>query len=401
MCALALSGCTSGNSAIEPPFHSTSLADLKLQFAVGTANIGIAGPSGSGQAQFVGLNTVVTFRQPDGSSGTLLNTPAISGPPSLRIPATADAGTDAGSNHISGSPQTEPGASPPPGGTFGQTGGAFGFGFAPDNTDTFGSTNCGLYTLPFYPTNPAAGNAFPSLPPSSSSGGVPSINQYIGGPPAFPTTQNGTIPPCTNQAFLGYSEGFVDFLVTPVSGTYQLAVTVPTLPGSSVPTTTFKASATLRAARTLPALPQPAFTEDGKGGGIASVVVPAGVTETFVEIYDLFGSCHSPSGPQYYTLFTKATGLVHLTLPDSLGAGPPSAPTPSLCSGTSSSPSAADVYLVYAAGVDFPALEASYPANRQAAPALVGAAGQADVTTSFPTIAVVGSSSLRRHRFTR
>ena len=115
MCALALSGCTSGNSAIEPPFHSTSLADLKLQFAVGTANIGIAGPSGSGQAQFVGLNTVVTFRQPDGSSGTLLNTPAISGPPSLRIPATADAGTDAGSNHISGSPQTEPGASPPPG----------------------------------------------------------------------------------------------------------------------------------------------------------------------------------------------------------------------------------------------------------------------------------------------
>ena len=49
-------------------------------------------------------------------------------------------------------------------------------------------------------------------------------------------------------------------------------------------------------------------------------------------------------------------------------------------------------------GVDFPAFEASYPGNRAATPAISGAAGRADVTTSFPMIGSTGSSSSLRRR---
>jgi hypothetical protein len=395
--AIALCACTSGNSAVEPPFHSTSLANLKLQFAVGTANIGTE-PNGSGvQGQTTGLNTVVTFRQTDGDSAVLLDTPAITGPPAFRVPNAPDAGTDAGTNHITAQQQTIPGGSPPPGGTFAQTGGAFGFGFAPDNTDTFGSANCGLYPLPFYASAASGGSGFPSFPSgSSSSGAVSSVNQDIGGPPAFPTTMNGTVPPCTNQAFFGYSEGFVDFVARPVSGAYSLSVLVPTAAGSSTPPTTFTASATLRADRVLPPMPPPSLALDGKGGGTVTVDVPNGVSETFVEIYDLSGNCHSPSGPQWFTIMTRASGVQHLSLPDNLGAGPPNAPTQSLCAPASSFPG--DTYLVWASGVDFPAFEASYPGNRAASPAIAGGAGQADVTTSFPTLGSTGSSSSLRRR---
>ncbi|HEY0382706.1 MAG TPA: hypothetical protein VGC72_10940, partial [Candidatus Elarobacter sp.] len=86
--AVALTACTGGQIGVEPP---TQVADVQgtttLQFTVGTARYALTGATY--------LNTLVTYRQPNGLSGTLYNTPLITGPAGMVVPAAAAAGTDA------------------------------------------------------------------------------------------------------------------------------------------------------------------------------------------------------------------------------------------------------------------------------------------------------------------
>lgn len=71
-----LAGCTSGQSAQLPQAAVPDVAKTaKLQFAVGTATIGIANG-----ASVRGLNVVATFRSADGNNATNTNTPTITGP---------------------------------------------------------------------------------------------------------------------------------------------------------------------------------------------------------------------------------------------------------------------------------------------------------------------------------
>jgi hypothetical protein len=357
------SGCTSGQSAIEPGFTSFNLSSLKPQLAIGTANIGTA------TGQFVGLNTVVTFRQPNGLSGTLVNTPSILGPVGFTVPATSQAGGDAGTSSITATPQTAPGA-PTASTTFGQRGAAYGYGLAPVNVGTGAGATFAQYLLPFYAK--ATGGGFPGLMDAAGNA-VDDRVMYVGGPPAFPATQNGTFP----SGFNGYNEGFTDFAAAPASGSYTLSVLVGTAPGSSQASQTFTSTASLNAAQVLGAFATPTVTLDGNGGASVIVALPAGVTEAFVQIVNQTGSCHSPAGPQYFTLRFTASGTQ--ALPANLGAtSGGAAATKSICSG--------DDYVVAAAGVDYPAFGAAYPANTSQLPTLLGGSGQADVTTSYPAV---------------
>ncbi|MDP9025773.1 MAG: hypothetical protein M3N13_10415, partial [Candidatus Eremiobacteraeota bacterium] len=201
--SMLLASCTSGNSAIEPPFKSVDVAANKLTFAVGTANY---------QGLISGLNTVVSFRQANGSSGTLVNTPTITGPAGFLVPNVKSAGVDGGTASITGAPQSQQ-----PGGnvtndTFGQAGGAFSYGFLPlnagNNLITAGIGSFLPFNQPFY--------AEP-LPKGSKS-------IFLGGPPAYTNVRTGTYP----AGFLGFTQGFDIFAGTTLAaGTYGLSLTIP------------------------------------------------------------------------------------------------------------------------------------------------------------------------------
>jgi len=138
-----LAGCTAGNGALEPPFTSVNLNNDRVQVAAGVATFN----DGS-----KGLNVVATFRQPNGLSATLLNTPTLTGPFTVPVGAagtksgasslgtaaflsTCTPNVDAGTGHISGSAQSVVTANALCT-TFGQAGGVFAYGFAPENSTT-------------------------------------------------------------------------------------------------------------------------------------------------------------------------------------------------------------------------------------------------------------------------
>jgi hypothetical protein len=330
--AIGLGGCTSGNSAIQPPYQSTNISTVgKLQFEVGTATIAM---QSSSVEPYIGLNTVVTFRQSGGDSATAVNTPVITGPPGFKVPNSPGAGDDAGTNHISGSPQSTSSAST----TFGEVGQATLYGFGPNNYYTSGSTYFGNFAVPFY-NDQLAG--------STSSGGYPQTAFY-GVPPAFPASPVSGFP--------GFNLGFVDFIAPAVSGTYQLAVTVPTAPGSSQAPYTYHANASMKISRVLPVFDGGAFTSNASGGGHVKVVLPAGTNEAYVQIVDFY------SGAQFGLAFH---GSSTQTLPD--GSLAP-----------------CDVYELIGAAFDYPALEAAAPKNTQQTPKIRGSHGQDDVTVSYP-----------------
>lgn len=348
-----LSACTSGNSAVQPTVRGVDpIATTTLQLAVGTANI----------AGTTGLNTVATFRQQsNGASGSLVNSPALTGPAGFVVPASPAFFADAGTASFTSQPQAILGApqTPPVSTTFGYSGGVFGMSFAPANATALGT--------PTYPTR--TGGNYYKLP----LGGAAPLS-YIGGPPAFPQVRDGTYPP----NYGGFLEGFTDFAATPVAGTYTLNVSVPT---SATTNGTKTATATLANVVPLPTFAAPTIALDGTGGGTISLTVPAGVTEAYVDVVDTTGSCYGLPAPAFFTIRTTTVGPQTLTLPDTLG--PPvvtatsSTPVRTICSG--------DKYQVYAVGFDYPAFAASYPNSTSAAPALIGAAGQADITTSAVT----------------
>ena len=359
-----MSACTSGNSAIEPTVRAADIINgSTLQFAVGTANV----------AGTPALNTVVTFRCSTasgcpgtavGNSAVLLDTPSIVGPAGLTVPAVAAFRTDAGTNSLTAQlPQVQGVAGVAASTTFGFSGGVYGMGFAPANGSvTSGGTN-GTANYP-----KTSGANFYTLP----IGGAAPL-AYIGGPPAFPQVRDGTYP----SGYAGFLQGFTDFAVTPVAGTYALNVVVPT---SAITNGTKSATATLTSTATLPTFAAPTIALDGLGGGTISVTVPVGVVEAYVEVVDTTGSCYGLAAPAYYTIKTTTTGPQTLTLPDTLGpsfAATSTAFTKTICSG--------DKYQLYAVGFDYNAFEASYPGNTSPTPTIVGANGQADVTASAVT----------------
>ena len=345
-----LAGCAAGGAGAPPMSAVSNLQSTSaLQFAVGTARIGQTGT--------VGLNTVVTFRGQDGLSATLVNTPTITGPAGFVVPASAPA-NDANTNHISGTPQNLNPAVPNLSVTFGQTGGAFAYGFGPDNISNTGSAVYSLYTQPFY-----------------SGSASTSVNlKYVGGPPAYPFFNDGTFP----SGFTGYSQGFTMFNATPVAGTYALSVVVA---ASNTATQTFTANGTLTNTTPLPAQAAPTFTKDGAGGGTGTIVIPndSRVVETLVYFYNASQGTYFTVGP----LKGAAGSTVSFTLPDTLGPCSGSG-----CqSGSNAAPTIAtgNTYRFYAASFDYPAFEAGPPGNTQQKPAITGAGGQADITTSAAT----------------
>jgi len=223
-------------------------------------------------------------------------------------------------------------------------------------------------------------------------GGFPA---YVGSDAAHPNFRDGTYP----NGFTGYSQGFADFLAVPVSGAYTINLVVPTSPTSNG---SASATANLNAGLVLPPYPKPAVAEaadaNGNGGLSVTLAVPAGVTETIVDIIDYGGGgCQASQNPPLnYSLVSKTVGpaVVPLTLP--ANAGPiegNGTQDPALCAG--------DVYTVTALGFDYPAFEAGVPQNVQQTPALLGAAGQADLTQAYPVLGTFASGVApmsRRHR---
>lgn len=334
-----VTGCTSGQANSVPGFTSVNLNSNKAQLAVGVATF-VNGTKG--------LNAVVTFRQPNGLSATLANTPTITGPTGFLVPA-GSGGVDGGTNHISGSLQVPSGQTAVMS-TFGTSGGAFAYGFAPDNSTTSGTANFGVYSGAFYDS---AG----TITGSNAAGPI----TFLGGPPAYPSTRTGTFP----AGFVGYTQGFTTFATAPVVGSYGLSIAISS--SNTAGATIVGTPGALANATGLGAVSMPTFTSDTAGGGTATCTPPAGTTETLVDLTDIKAGA-------YYTAVVQGAGPVSATFTDNLGPVVSGAPTPTIATG--------DEYSVSCIAVDYPAFETGPPANTQQLPTLTGAAGQADISFS-------------------
>ncbi len=352
-----LVGCTSGQSAVEPAVSGANLSLDKATLAVGVATF-FDGTQGT--------NAVATFRQPNGNSATLVNTPSLTGPAAWLVPAAPASapatGVDGGTNRITAAPQIQSGVtSPVPvADTLAQSGGVFSYGFAPDNASTSGAIVTTSYTMPFW-----AATGF-------------TARSYKGGPPAYPQERNGLSGGGT--AFIGFAQGFLTLNTPAVAGTYNLAINVTDSVGNS---TNFAASATLTSTAGLPPYGAPtSVVEDGAGGLTVNFVAPAGVTETVVDIQDLnycFATIGgSGLGSVWYSVVVQGSGAQSAVFPANLG---PTGSSAGAC-GSTSGPSVltGDTYGVFLIGADYPLFEAGPPQNVSQTPTLVGAAGQADIT---------------------
>ena len=388
-----LAACTGGQSGIEPPATTVNVQNTTvLQFRVGTARYGAtATPL---------LNTLVTYRQANGLSGTLYNSPTITLPAGPLVPAAGSAGTDAGTNHISSTPPTQPGTTALVT-TFGQSGGVFAYGFANANSTTSGAANYAQFVGGAAANNGIfADDANTQIigptpvvaPPAGANGkGNTAINIYGGeqgayanaymqpfyaatvtkipfllGPPAVPDFHNGTFP----NGFLGYDSGFTMFTLTgaPVAGSYSLTVNVPSAT-LGINAATFTQAATLTNTVALPVVTPPTIVDPGTGG--ASFVVapaPAGVTNQVLYVIDV----SSNSGvPTHYSFNVPAAGGTFVLSPTS---GPQNS------AGAGTKPfSAGDSVYAYVVGADYDVLGLAPPINTQQAPTLPA---QADVSVS-------------------
>jgi hypothetical protein len=424
LAAISLAACSGSSiqSSLEPPTTTVNPLNSTLQFEVGTANI----------AGVVGLNTLVTLRQTTAGyvgSSLLSNAPTITGPASFKVPAAPDALGDAGTNHISAFIPTNI-ASPPPLTTF-----------DPDGCQTpsgCGSSAQGNYlasSYGFFPGVVANSGLTPSLQPgpmpfyvvenpglaapctASSYSGPASLPgckvEYIGGPPAFvqsghTSTQDGTYP----GGYDGFTLGFVDFQAVPVSGIYSLSVVIPTGINSNGVESygTKTATSTLTASKVLaPWTTAPTFTTDGTGGGtITANFTGSGsglATEEYLEIVDEGpASCQLSGSPPYYYTFKVTPGTATVAVPDDIGAAPPGhAQGHTFCTASDNGggSATADQLEVYGFAVDYPLYSSAFPqSDNQAAPTIVGSAGQDDVTTSPVGSGSEGISSSSRYRRT-
>ena len=138
-----LVACATNGVAKIPNTTQANLAANKVQFTVGTARIG--------QDGVVGVNFVATLRQPNGLTGVLASSPKITGPAGFVVPAgatgayaTAGADLDAGTNHVSSSPQVPLNNSGLVNTTFGTFTGVYAYGLGPFNSDQ-STVNGGYY----------------------------------------------------------------------------------------------------------------------------------------------------------------------------------------------------------------------------------------------------------------
>jgi hypothetical protein len=347
-------GCSSGQSSAEPPTTGVNVANYDAQLAVGVATF-VDGSKG--------LNVVATFRQPDGLSGTLVNTPTIMGPAGFRVPA-GMGGVDGGTNHISGSPQVPP-LSTPASTTLGETGGVFTYGLAPDNSDTSGSLYNFVYDGAFYDATGALMGA--------DSGGNPI--EFRGGPPSYPNVLDGTYP----SGFEGFTQGFVEFDTPPVAGAYGLSIVVAAGNAATVTVTGKPGGTITNTAGSLGAIANaPTFVEDGAGGGTASCTTPATATETLVDITDV-------TATTFFSSVVKGGGAITTTFKPNLGAYVSGVAGPTLTSG--------DEYSVSCIAANYPAFESGPPSNLQELPQITGANGQADISFSPNLDATYGGAS--------
>jgi hypothetical protein len=220
--------------------------------------------------------------------------------------------------------------------------------------------------------------------------------QYFGGPPAWPSPQGYG----NYSYFVGYPLGFSTFTAAPHTGSFTLAVSYPTNAAYTSFATVSK-TAVLRSVAPLPVFPQPVLTINPDGSGSVVVDVPAGVREAVITIAtndcDFGGRNVQPVFYDHYALETANSGPQTIFISSALG--PPSTvtglPTHTFCTASdiaagnaatgATTSSFALTTSVNAVGFDYPAYESSYPFNLSIAPTISNAAGQADVTTSYPS----------------
>jgi hypothetical protein len=316
-----LAACTGGQSAIQPPSTAVNVqAQSTLQFRVGTVNFR------AGAATL--FNTVVTFRQPNGLSATLYNSPTITGPAGFVVPSTILAGCigtsapgtapsspapgiDAGTNTISSTQPTQPGTTAVAT-TFGQVGGAYAYGFAPANSTTNGTA--------FYAGNPA-GRAFPSAIGTYTDIYTQPIYcatsrryPFVLGPPAVPDfhPSSAGFP----AGFIGYDSGFTMFGVVPVAGTYGFHMTVPG-PDIGSNSAVFDQTATLSSTVPMGNVAPVVVAQPGGAGtsGLTFTVAPAPAGATAQVLYVV-----NQSTATFWSFNAGTTGGV-FSLANSGGAG--------------------------------------------------------------------------------
>jgi hypothetical protein len=356
----AFAGCTNGQVGTYPMASINPTTDTKLQFAVGVATHVVEPGEGLPAQLRHDLNMVETLRSPDGTSGVLNDTPAVTGPANFVAGSPNNGYDGAGPSQIFKSLQGEP---------------ALGYGFG---------------AL-------IAGNGGPVQT---------LLAQVVGGPPAWPGIISSGYP----SSFAGFGLGFVDFppaskqstsFPNPVRvGEYALTVAFTTDPSTlgNFPVEpppaglSLTSQATLTNLKGLPAISQgPSFTPDGVGGGTFSLAIPAGVTETIL-LVQTANQCYtandaSLNGPGV-TVFavvstTAGPGSRNFVLPANLGPALPSGNGHTLCTSADN----AAVGVLSGTNIsgevieaDYPLFEASYPLDRSQTPKLVGTAGQADVS---------------------
>ncbi len=393
-----LAACTGGQSGITPPSTAVNVQNTTaLQFRVGTARYGPITNV---------LNTVVTYRQTNGFSGTLYNSPTITLPAGPVVPAAGSAGTDAGTNHISSTPPTQPGT-PAVATTFNQSGGAYAYGFANANTTTSGAANYAQFVGGAGANNGIFADEANAviigpvvIPPAGPNGkGNTSINIYgngtaagaadqgayanvynqpfyistaskvpfLLGPPAVPDFHTGTFP----SGFLGYDSGFTMFSLTaaPVAGTYSLTVNVPSAT-LGVNAATFTQAATLTNAVPLPPVTAPTITDPGTGG--ASFVVAPAVAPITNQVLYIIDVNSNSGNPTHYSFNVPAAGGTFVLSPTSGPKNPAGVGGPPFAAGDS-------VY-AWVVGADYDILAAAPPVNTQQTPALPA---QADISVSL------------------
>jgi hypothetical protein len=275
--AVGLGSCTTGQLNVTPPL-TFSPTNAALQMSVGTVNF-------AGSA--AGLNVLETDRSPSGFTAIPVNTVVLTGPSGFAGPAgSADPGSGAAAVPLGSHNDSFPVAS-----FTTNLAAADGFGIGPP-----GSSSSSISPFPVQPQFlDAVSGAVASFPAQ-----LP----IYGGQPAYP-------PP---SGPIGYPEGFYLLALSspPPTGTYTLTVSYSQNGNSGSQT----ATATLASNALLPTIAAPSYTSDGKGGGSGSVTIPAGITETFVQI-TATNSRGAVLGSA--TVVLKATGAQAFSIPDSVG----------------------------------------------------------------------------------
>lgn len=345
--ALAVVGCTTGQSNTTPPVTSGPTGGT-LKLAVGTVNF-----AGFG----IGLNVLETFRGANGFTAVPINTATLSGPAGFAAPAgSRDPGSGLSSVPL-GSAENQFVIGPAGSGT--NLASADGFGIGPPSSSVGGQN--------FYPAQPQFADAVPG-----AAAFFPQAFPVYGGPPAFPPVS--MVPSALSSLLLipsGWAEGFyiVALSAPPPSGTYTLSANY--VQNGSNGTAT--ANAPLNAANVLSPLPQMQIASTNDGGAAVTVaVIPPGVTEIVANVLDANvppsqSGPPCPGGVGAATLVFKSAGTQ--TIPHNLGTGG----SATFCHG--------DRLAVYGYGFDYDDLSLGPPANVSPSPALPA---QADMTIAPP-----------------